>query len=120
VAGVRLLRFAGFYRYPLLDLERIGRTPRWLAILELLFYCGILVAAAIGARLLIKARSLDPLLLVPVVLMTVITALSWGTPRFRHIAEIVLVLMAAIAIESLVGRGWRQRAAVTGEAPSVS
>ena len=119
VAAVRLLRFAGFYRYPLLDLERIGRTPRWLATLEFLFYCGLLVAAVMGARLLIKSRRLDPVLLVPVVLMTVITALSWGTPRFRHVAEIVLILMAAIAIENLVDRDWRQRAAAT-EPASVS
>ena len=57
-------------------------------------------------------------MLTPVVSVTVTTLLSYGTLRFRHSVELVLVVLAAVGLDAL----WRRReatAAPPGTAPNV-
>ena len=53
------------------------------------------------------------IVLTPVVSVTVTTLLSYGTLRFRHSVELVLVVLAAVGIDAL----WRRRAARGRPAP---
>jgi 4-amino-4-deoxy-L-arabinose transferase-like glycosyltransferase len=44
--------------------------------------------------------------LVPVVLVTLITALGHGDPRYRHAADVSLVILAGVGLAGMKGRAW--------------
>jgi hypothetical protein len=57
-----------------------------------------------GALILRRRGETLALLLAPLALVVAVSILGYGTPRFRVPAEIPLVVMAAIALETLIAR----------------
>jgi 4-amino-4-deoxy-L-arabinose transferase-like glycosyltransferase len=114
-------------RTPLVALARIGRTwdvfkpadnvtlgelqrrPRAWSWIALAMYAALLGFAAGGAYVLRRDPSLLLLLGMPV-LVTLTGALFWGNPRFRRPAELVLVVLAGVAIGALLSHRGRQPA----------
>jgi 4-amino-4-deoxy-L-arabinose transferase-like glycosyltransferase len=68
----------------------------------------VLIPLAIWGAVVLRRRG-EPLslLLAPIVLVTVLSALTYGTSRFRAGADVSLVLLAAVAIER--AREWLAR-----------
>jgi 4-amino-4-deoxy-L-arabinose transferase-like glycosyltransferase len=65
-------------------------------------YFLLLPLAAIGAWLLLGTRRGAALVLLsPVLVVTVSSALGFGLPRFRHAAEIAIVVLAGVALARL-------------------
>jgi 4-amino-4-deoxy-L-arabinose transferase-like glycosyltransferase len=108
-------------RVPLVALARLGRTwdvfepadnvalgelqrrPRSWSWIALAMYAALVVLAILGGYVLRRDPSLLVLLSMPV-LVTLTGALFWGNPRFRRPAEIVLVVLAGVAIDALLAR----------------
>lgn len=63
----------------------------------------ILVLGAAGGVILRRSGVTVAFLLVPVLLTTTISAIGWGSTRFRYTSELVLVILAAVTLEQL---GW--------------
>jgi 4-amino-4-deoxy-L-arabinose transferase-like glycosyltransferase len=116
-------------RVPLVVLARVGRTwdifkpadnvtlgelqrrPRMWSWIALAMYAALVALAVGGAYVLRRDPSLLVLLGMPV-LVTVTGALFWGNPRFRRPAEIVIVVLAGVAIDALLARRAPQPAEV--------
>jgi 4-amino-4-deoxy-L-arabinose transferase-like glycosyltransferase len=64
-------------------------------------YFPILVLGAAGGVILRRRGITIAFLLVPVLLTTTISAIGWGSTRFRYTSELVLVILAAVALEQL-------------------
>lgn len=79
-----------------------GRA-RWIAQLETVMYFLLLPLALAGALLLRGRRELW-ILLAPVAIVTIVSAYGWGLTRFRHPADIVIVVLAAVALVELERR----------------
>ena len=62
-------------------------------------YLLMLPLALIGAVLLRRRRFLLYILLTPALAATISTIAGYGLPRFRHAAELVLVVLVAVAVE---------------------
>ncbi len=108
-------------RVPLVALARFGRTwdvfkpgdnvtlgelqrrPRVWSWIALAMYAVLVVLAIGGAYVLRRDPSLLVLLTMPV-LVTITGVLFWGNPRFRRPAEIVIVVLAGVAIDALLAR----------------
>jgi 4-amino-4-deoxy-L-arabinose transferase-like glycosyltransferase len=90
------------------ELQRRPRAWSWVA---LAIYASLVVLACIGGYLLRRDPALLPLLAMPV-LVSLTGVFFWGNPRFRRPAEIVIVVLAAVAIDTLLAR--RQPPAVAG------
>ena len=67
-------------------------------------YAVLVVLACVGGYLLRRDPALFPLLAMPV-LVTLTGVLFWGNPRFRRPAELVIVVLAAVAIDAVIARG---------------
>jgi hypothetical protein len=79
-----------------------GRT-HWIARLETIAYFLLLPLALAGALLLRGRRELW-VLLAPVVIVTLVSAYGWGLTRFRHAADIAIVVLAGVALVELARR----------------
>ena len=109
-------------RLPLVSLARVGRTwelfkptdnvtlgelerrPRVWSWLALGMYAALMLLAGAGLRRLARRGTpIAPFVAMPV-LVTVTAALFWGNPRFRRPVEIVIVVLAAVAIDALARR----------------
>lgn len=108
-------------RVPVVALARVGRTwsvfrpgdmlgfnegegrERWVTVAGLVTFYPLLLLAGYGCVLLHRRRStaLWPLL-VPVAIVTVASAATYGQTRFRVPAEPSLVVLAAVALAGLV------------------
>jgi 4-amino-4-deoxy-L-arabinose transferase-like glycosyltransferase len=64
-----------------------------------------LLAIMGGVRLRRDRQPLWPLL-VPVVLVTLISVLGHGDPRYRHAADVSLVILAGVGLAGMKGRPW--------------
>jgi 4-amino-4-deoxy-L-arabinose transferase-like glycosyltransferase len=122
-AGHRGVRFARDHagRVPLVLAARVARTwglwqpfavpegrRAWVQRIGAAIYFALLPLAAWGIVLL-RRRGV-PLLIVlaPFVTVTVTTLLAYGQIRFRHSAELSLVVLAAVAVDRLLpARRWR-------------
>ena len=110
VAAGRLARTWGvwpFFQAP------EGRRHWVMHVGDVVFF--LLLPLAVWGALALRRRGVGPplwIVLTPVVSVTVTTLLSYGTLRFRHSAELVLVVLAAVGLDAL----WRRRRA--GEASS--
>jgi 4-amino-4-deoxy-L-arabinose transferase-like glycosyltransferase len=98
-------RITGLYRpWNQVQLDDVieGRE-RWAAIASLISFYIVAILAIAGA-VLVRRRRRVPLfpLLVPVVIVLFAVALSLGSNRYRASAEVVLVVMAAVAIDRLI------------------
>jgi 4-amino-4-deoxy-L-arabinose transferase-like glycosyltransferase len=110
VLAVRLLRSWDFYEPRRQESFAEGRA-QWADEAGIAVYYLLLPIAVYGAVLLWR-RSPGELwvLVVPALLVTVVTLISWGLPRFRHAAEPSIVVLASYAMVSVVVR--RRRLAV--------
>jgi hypothetical protein len=103
VMPVRVLRTFDLFQ-PLRQGNREVRR-KWVDVVGLVFYFPLLVLAAIG---LFRARSLRAagarsVLLAPVLMVVIASALGWGIGRFRIGADVSIVVLAALALTS-----WRR------------
>jgi hypothetical protein len=80
-----------------------------------------LLLAIGGAVVLWRRRARDALwvLLVPVIIVTLNTVVSYGQTRFRAGAEPSLALLAAVGIAA-IGRWWQARSRPREAAPAVT
>jgi 4-amino-4-deoxy-L-arabinose transferase-like glycosyltransferase len=98
-------RITGLYRpWNQVHLDDVieGREA-WVAVASLFsFY--IVAALAIAGAVIVRRRRRVPVfpLLVPVVIVFIAVALSLGSNRYRASAEVVLVVLAAIAIDRVI------------------
>jgi len=98
VAVARLGRSWGFWQ-PFRRLE--GREP-WVMRIGVVLYFLLLPLAACG-WLILRRRAVPVwILTAPLITVTVTSLLAYGSIRFRHSAELVLVVLAAVALD----RAW--------------
>jgi 4-amino-4-deoxy-L-arabinose transferase-like glycosyltransferase len=108
-------------RVPLVALARVGRTwdlfkpgdnvtlgelqrrPRAWSWIAFALYWALIPLAVFGGYVLRRDRALLALLAMPA-LVTLTGVLFWGNPRFRRPAELVIVVLAAVAIDALLAR----------------
>jgi asparagine N-glycosylation enzyme membrane subunit Stt3 len=78
----------------------------WVTRLGLIAYYPTLILAIVGAVVLARRRAFVALwvLLVPVLIVTINTVITYGQTRFRAGAEPSLALLAAVGAVALVGR----------------
>jgi hypothetical protein len=88
-------------------IETEGR-PWWVTETGLAFYYPLLALAIGGTVVLWRRRAPVWPLLVPVIIVTASTVVSYGQVRFRVEAEPVLVVLASVAVAA-IGAWWRQR-----------
>jgi 4-amino-4-deoxy-L-arabinose transferase-like glycosyltransferase len=93
VAAVRVLRTFDFFQ-PLRQGNRELRR-RWIDVAGLVFYYPLLLLAAVG---LVSLRERRWVLLAPVWMTMLVSALGWGIGRFRVAADISLLVLAALAL----------------------
>lgn len=125
-------------RVPVVALARIGRTwslfrpwdmveyntgearEEWLTATGLFFYYPLLVLAVGGVVVLWRRKQTLWPLLVPVVVVTLASAATYGQTRFRVPAEPSLIVLAAITITAAYARWRRANQSSTIEASSSS
>jgi 4-amino-4-deoxy-L-arabinose transferase-like glycosyltransferase len=103
VAAVRFLRVWDLYqpRRQVMFAEGRQRTVDRIGIVAF----GLLVPFAVGGLLLLRRRRVPLIVLtVPFFVVSVTAMTGYGVPRLRHMAEIPLVVLAAVAIDALVAR----------------
>jgi hypothetical protein len=80
-----------------------GRT-RWIAFLETIMFFVLVPLAVAGVVLLRRRRTELVVLLSPLVIVTLVSAYGWGLTRFRHAADVAIVVLAALALVELARR----------------
>ena len=113
VATARMLRTWGLFP-PGKVVVNEGRV-RWIAALETVMYFLLLPLAVAGVWFLRGRRELW-VLLAPPVIVTLVSAYGWGLTRFRHTADIVIVVLAAVALVEMA----RRHASTRGVSPGTS
>lgn len=111
VIPVRILRTWGVYQ-PRRMIEEAEGRDRTMETLGTIVYFLLLAPAVYGAVLLRRRRGPLWLFLVPPAVVTIVTVLGYGYPRFRHSADLVIVVLAGLALAHLAER----RRAATGPA----
>jgi 4-amino-4-deoxy-L-arabinose transferase-like glycosyltransferase len=103
VVAVRVLRTWDFWQPRRMVLNAEGR---WIRIDQagVAVYYLLLPLALFGGWLIRRRRTELLILLVPVVLVLVQSAIGYGIPRFRMAADVVIVVLAGVAIVSLLER----------------
>jgi 4-amino-4-deoxy-L-arabinose transferase-like glycosyltransferase len=96
VAGVRLARVWGLYQ-PGRQAVATGRR-QWVQKVGVLVYYPVALMAIFGAVSLRRRRAELAILVAPVVLASFVALVSWGSVRFRHEAEVMLLVLAGVAI----------------------
>jgi 4-amino-4-deoxy-L-arabinose transferase-like glycosyltransferase len=114
-------------RFVVVSFARVGRTwslfrpwdmvsynkgegrESWVTILGLVAYYPLLVAAVAGWVVMRRRRRRSWPLLVPALIVTISSAITYGQTRFRVPAEPTLVVLAAVAIAAVVARDWPAR-----------
>jgi 4-amino-4-deoxy-L-arabinose transferase-like glycosyltransferase len=81
----------------------------WVTALGLGVYYPLLVAAVAGWVVMRRHRRRTWPLLVPVLIVTIASAITYGQTRFRVPAEPSIVVLAAVAIAAVVARDWPAR-----------
>jgi hypothetical protein len=81
----------------------------WVTILGLIMFFPLVIAAVEGWVVLRRRRRRTWPLLVPVLIVTIASAATYGQTRFRVPAEPTLLLLAAVAIAAVVARDWPAR-----------
>jgi hypothetical protein len=101
VVAARLGRTVGVYRVGQQATEVEGRR-RWVQTAGLLAYYPLVVLAVAGG-LAIRRRRLElTVLLAPVAMVLISTGLTYGGLRFRHAAEISLVVLAGVGMDRVL------------------
>jgi 4-amino-4-deoxy-L-arabinose transferase-like glycosyltransferase len=97
VAAVRVLRTWDLYQPRSAMAINEGRDVT-VSRIGLVFYWLLLPLAVLGAVALRVRHTPLRVLVAPVWLVTIVSAVGWGTTRFRHPAEISVVIFAAIGL----------------------
>jgi hypothetical protein len=108
VAAVRVLRTWDFWQ-PHRQVRLAEGRDRGVTELGLYVYYGELALGLAGLVLLRRRRMLAAVLASPLVVVSVTSVLGFGLPRFRHAAELVLVVLAAVTLERVTRRLTRRR-----------
>lgn len=101
----------------MLDWNQHEGRARWVTGLGLVFYYPLLIAAIGGVVVMRLRKKRQWPLLMPPLIVTVASVLSYGQTRFRSPAEPSLVVLAAIGIAALVARWWPERTSAEPDAP---
>jgi 4-amino-4-deoxy-L-arabinose transferase-like glycosyltransferase len=117
VVPVRVMRTWDFWQ-PKRQVIFAESEARWATKAGVAAYYVLLPLAIAGAWLIRRRRAELLVMLAPVVLVTIVSAIGYGVPRFRHPAEITIVALAAVTLDRLPGlvRGLRRRRAGRGSA----
>ena len=111
VVPVRVMRTFDLWQ-PRRQREFAEGRARWAYDMGVVAYFLLVPFAIYGALLLRRhARAALLILLTPLVLAVIQSAIAYGVPRFRHGAEISIVVLAAFALERLSRRRARVRGA---------
>jgi 4-amino-4-deoxy-L-arabinose transferase-like glycosyltransferase len=107
VAGVRLLRTFDLWAPPSATRLEAQVGDRDLAVYRagVVAYYLLLPLGIAGAVVLRRRGQPLALLVAPVAVAVAVSVLGYGTPRFRVPAEIPLVVLAAVALAAVAGRG---------------
>jgi len=81
----------------------------WVTTLGLIAYFPLLIAAVAGWVVMRRRRRRSWPLLVPVLVVTIASAVTYGQTRFRVPAEPTIVVLAAVAIAAAATRDWPAR-----------
>jgi 4-amino-4-deoxy-L-arabinose transferase-like glycosyltransferase len=100
VMAVRLLREWSFFRPTQINPGRDGTVQN----IGLAFYFGLLPLAVWGFVVLRRRRTPTWLIVSPVVMVSITAVLFFGFLRFRHPAEISLVVLGGVAVDALLRR----------------
>jgi 4-amino-4-deoxy-L-arabinose transferase-like glycosyltransferase len=125
-AGHRGVRYARHHagRVPLVLAARLARTwgawepfavpegrRKWVQQLGTVVYFALIPFAVWGIVLLRRRRVPLLIVLAPFVTVTLTTLLAYGQIRFRHSAELSLVVLAAVAVDGLLHQRTRRNLA---------
>jgi 4-amino-4-deoxy-L-arabinose transferase-like glycosyltransferase len=75
----------------------------------------VLPLAVWGSVILRRSRTFQWPLLAPLVIVAVVVAVSYGEPRYHTPADLGLLVLAAVAIDRLLGRIWLRAAGTSSE-----
>ena len=115
VAAARVGRTWSVFRpWDMVSYNKGEGREGWVTILGLIMYFPLLVASVAGWVVMRRRRRRSWPLLVPVLTVTIASAVTYGQTRFRVPAEPSLVVLTAVAVAAVVAREWpprRKRAA---------
>jgi hypothetical protein len=107
VAAARVARTFALYPSPsrqVQELDFIEDRPRALVWIAFGAYAAIVALSLLGTAALRSEPSLVAIMLAPVALVVVTSALGYGTWRFRQAADVALIPLAATGVALLMGR----------------
>lgn len=113
VGPVRVLRTWGVWQ-PRRQVDEAEGRDRTMETLGQVVYFLLLPLAVYGAILLRRRGGPLWVLLVPPAAVTIVTVLGYGYTRFRHSADLVIVVLAGLALAHLAERRARARAPASG------
>lgn len=110
VAFARVGRTWSLYRpWDMINYNKGEGREGWVTTIGLIAYYPLLLAAVGGWVVMRRRRRRSWPLLVPVLIVTIASAATYGQTRFRVPAEPTLVVLAAVAIAAVVARDWPAR-----------
>jgi dolichyl-phosphate-mannose-protein mannosyltransferase len=107
VVAARVARTFALYPSPsrqVNDLHFLEGRPRWLVWVAFAAYAAVAALAIAGIVGLRAQPGAVAIMLAPIALAIVTSALGYGTWRFRQAAEVALVTLAGVALAQLAGR----------------
>lgn len=105
VAGARVGRTWSVFRpFDMLEYNEGEARERWVTALGLVFFYPLAALAVYGVVVMRRRRSMLWPLLVPAVIVTIASAVTYGQTRFRVPAEPSLVVLAAVGLAALFAR----------------
>lgn len=122
VVPIRVMRTWDLWQ-PRRQVEFAESEARWASKAGVVVYFLLIPFAVAGAWLVRRPRGPLMVLLAPVALVTFVSAVGYGVPRFRHPAEIAIVALSAVAIGRVPaavrsGRSPRSRSRTSASARS--
>ena len=120
VIAVRILRTWDLYQ-PRRQVRFAEGRAEWAQQAGTIVYFLLLPVAGFGGVVLARrSRAQLLILLAPVVLVFATSVIAYGIPRFRHAAELVIVILAGVAVAELIERRRSRRAAAPERSPAAA